>query len=243
VDLEKVIETARSLGITSAMDPHPSLVLGAFESQPLELTSALGAFANHGVLAKARAIQKVLDKEGRLLERRPMELKQAVSPGVAYVVTSLLQGVFERGTARSAHGKLKAPAAGKTGTSNDSRDAWFAGYTPRLAALVWIGFDKPRPIGRSGSQAALPIWADFMASTSDWLVPEDFLPPPGVVFREIDRTSGFLATRACPDRITEVFLEGTEPTEFCTLHPDDAVERCPGKKAKRGLFRKILDWF
>jgi penicillin-binding protein 1B len=243
LSLEKVIETARRLGLTSPMKPEPSLVLGAFETAPLEMASAFGAFANHGVLAKPRAIKKVLDREGNLLERRPMELEQAVSPEAAYLITSLLKGVFERGTARSVSGKIGFPVAGKTGTTNDNRDAWFAGYTPRLAALVWVGFDKPRSIGRSGSQAALPIWADFIRSTSGWLVTEDFVPPAGVVFREIDRTSGLLATPACPDTISEVFLPGTEPTEFCNLHPDDSVHREPLRKGRKGLFRRVLEWF
>ncbi len=225
------------------MDAAPSLVLGAYETQPLELASAFGAFANHGVLARPRAIKKVLDKEGTLLERRPMDLEQAISPEVAYVITSLLKGVFERGTARSVSGKIRVPAAGKTGTTNESWDAWFAGYTPRLTALVWVGFDKPKSIGRSGSQAALPIWADFIRNTSDWLVTEEFVPPPGVVFLEIDRLSGLPATKACTDTITEVFIAGTEPTEPCPLHPDDSTEKGSGKKTRRGVFGKVLDWF
>lgn len=241
--LEEIIKTARSLGITSPMDAAPSLVLGAYETQPLELASAFGAFANHGVLARPRAIKKVLDKEGTLLERRPMALEQAISPEVAYVITSLLKGVFERGTARSVSGKISVPAAGKTGTTNESWDAWFAGYTPRLTALVWVGFDKPKSIGRSGSQAALPIWAEFIRNTSDWLVTEEFMPPPGVVFLEIDRLSGFPATKACTDTITEVFIAGTEPTGPCPLHPDGSTEKGSGKMPRRGVFPRVLDWF
>ncbi len=241
--LEGIIETARSLGITSPMDAAPSLVLGAYEIQPLELASAFGAFANHGVLARPRAIKKVLDKEGALLERRPMDLEQAISPEVAYVITSLLKGVFERGTARSVSGKIGVPAAGKTGTTNESWDAWFAGYTPRLTALVWVGFDKPKSIGRSGSQAALPIWAEFIRNTSDWLVTEEFMTPPGVVFLEIDRLSGLVATMACTDTITEVFIAGTEPRLPCPLHPDDSTEKDSGKMPRRGVFRRVLDWF
>ncbi len=244
VGLDRIIETARRLGITSPMEPAPSLALGAFETEPLEMASAFGAFANHGVLARPRAVKKVLDKEGALLERRPMELEQAVSPQVAYVITSLLKGVIERGTARSVAGKLGVPAAGKTGTTNDYRDAWFAGYTPRLAALVWVGFDEPRSIGRTGSQAALPIWADFIRRASAWLVTEDFVPPPGVVFRKIDRLSGLLATASCTDTIREVFIEGTEPQEPCPLHPA-AGSTGQGRRegARKGLFRKVLDWF
>jgi penicillin-binding protein 1B len=243
VGLAKVIDTAQSLGLTSPMEPEPSLVLGAFETAPLEMAFAFGAFANHGVLTKPRAVKKVLDKEGNLLERRPMELEQAISPEVAYLITSLLKGVFERGTARSVSSRIRVPAAGKTGTTNDNRDAWFAGYTPRLAALVWVGYDKPRSIGRTGSQAALPIWADFIGRASDWLVTEDFVPPSGIVFAEVDRMSGGLATRACTDRITEAFLVGTEPTESCDLHSDETVEDGLGERSERNVFRKVLDWF
>lgn len=243
IDLGKIIRTARSLGVTSPIDPEPSLVLGAFEVVPLEMASAYAAFANHGVLARPRAVKKVLDKDGGLLERRPMEVEQAVSPEIAYLVTSLLKGVCERGTARSVAGKIGLPAAGKTGTSNDSRDAWFAGYTPRLASLVWVGFDKPAGIGKPGSQAALPIWIDFVQGISDWLVAEDFVAPSGVVFREIDRLSGLLATKACTDTIEEAFLAGTEPTEFCNLHPGDSPEKGPEKDKRRGVFRRVLDWF
>jgi penicillin-binding protein 1B len=240
--LEGVIATARRLGITSPMDASPSVVLGSYETQPLELASAFGAFANQGVLARPRAIKKVLDKEGALLERRPMDLERAISPEVAYVITSLLQGVFERGTARSVSGKIRAPAAGKTGTTNESWDAWFAGYTPRLTALVWVGFDKPKSTGLSGSQAALPIWADFIGNTSEWIVTEEFVPPPGVVFLEIDRLSGLPASEACTDTITEVFIAGTEPTEPCPLHPDDSTRKGPRKKTRKGIFGKVLDW-
>ncbi len=243
IDLGEIIRTARRLGVASPIAPEPSLVLGAFEVVPLEMASAYGALANHGVLARPRAVKKVLDKDGMLLDRRPMEVEQAVSPEIAFLVTSLLKGVCERGTARSAAGKLGLPAAGKTGTSNENRDAWFAGYTPRLASLVWVGFDKPAGIGKPGSQAALPIWIDFMGGVSDWLVAEDFVAPPGIVFREIDRQSGLLATKACPDTIEEAFLKGTEPTGFCTLHPGDSPEKGPEKDKRRGVFRRVLDWF
>ncbi len=243
VGLSRIIETARALGITSPLEPVPSLVLGAFETVPLELAGVFAAFANHGAWSKPRAIKKVVDKEGNLLERRPMELKQAVSPQAAFLITYLLEGVMERGTGRSVAGRLTVPAAGKTGTTNDSRDAWFAGYTPRLAALVWVGFDRPRSLGLSGARAALPIWADFIQGTSDWLVTEPFVPPPGIVFRKIDRLTGRLATPACTDTITEAFLEGTEPTEPCPLHPAGKGKEGPARKGKRGVFRKILDWF
>lgn len=240
---ERIIHTARELGLTTPLEPLPSLVLGAFDAIPLEIASAFSAFVNHGVLSSPRAIKTVLDKDGNLLERRPMELKRAVSPESAFLITNLLKGVIERGTAFSISEKITVPAAGKTGTTNDYRDAWFVGTTSRLLALVWVGFDQPRSIGFSGSGAALPIWGDFMKSASGSIVSDDFLPPPGIVFCKIDRISGGQATSECTDTIREAFIAGTEPTAPCPLHPETVTESKPGKPKKRGLFRKFKDLF
>ena len=240
---KRIIQTARKLGLTTSMEPVPSLVLGAFEAVPLEMASAFGAFANHGVLSTPRAIKTVLDKKGDLLERKPMELKRAVSPEAAFLITNLLKGVIQRGTAFRVSGEITVPAAGKTGTTNEYRDAWFVGYTSRLLALVWVGFDQPRNMGFSGSGAALPIWAGFIKEASGSLPPEDFLPPPGIVFHEIDRISGQLSTSVCTDTIREAFLTDTEPTAHCPLHPETVSEAKTGEKKNRGLFRRFRDLF
>ena len=243
IGLGPIRETAERLGMPVPADPLPSLVLGACEAVPLEVAAAFGAFANHGVVSRSRAIKKVLDKDGAILERKPMELEQAISPESAYLMTYMLKGVFERGTARSAHGKLPVPAAGKTGTSNDYRDAWFAGYTPHLVSLVWVGFDRPRNMHLAGSQAALPIWVDFMRGVSGWVPANDFVPPPGIVFRKIDRISGLLATPACQDTLEEAFREGTEPTTYCDRHAGEAGQRRPDEKPGRGIFRRFFNLF
>jgi len=243
VGYKPIIKTARELGLTTPMDPVPSLVLGAFEAIPLEMASAFSAFANHGVVCRPRAIKTVLDKDGNVLERKPMELKEGISPETAFLITSLLKGVIQRGTASSVADQIKVPAAGKTGTTNDYRDAWFAGYTPNLLALVWVGFDNPGSTGLTGSRAALPIWADFIKKVSGSIPSEDFLPPPGIVYRKIDQVSGCLATSACKDVLDEPFIAGTEPTSPCPLHPEPSTERESEARKKKGLFRRFKDLF
>jgi penicillin-binding protein 1B len=243
VGYSRIIDTARDLGITTPMEPLPSLVLGAFDAIPLEIASAFGVFANHGVRSSPRAIKTVLDKEGTLLQRRPMELKQAVSPASAFLMTHLLKGVFQRGTAAGARGRITVPVAGKTGTTNDFRDAWFVGYTSRLVSLVWVGFDQPRNMKFSGSGAALPIWTDFMKKASGWFPPEDFLPPPGLEMRTIDRISGLLATSECPDTIDEAFIAGTEPQETCPLHPEPDSGGEQGEEQGKGFLKRIFNLF
>ena len=243
VGLEKILRTAQDLGITTPLEAVPSLMLGSFEVVPLEMAVGYGAFANYGVLNTPRAIKSVLDRDGKVLERRRMQLKRAISPEGAYLVTCLLQGVIERGTASAVAGEFGVPVAGKTGTTDDYRDAWFAGYVSNLAALVWVGFDQPRNTGLTGATGALPIWADFMKQATGALPPEEFFPPPGIVFRSIDRTSGYLATPLCPDTIREAFLAGTEPTQPCPRHPEAAPAAEPEEREKKGLFGKFLNLF
>ncbi len=243
IGYERIIKTARGLGLTTPLEPVPSLVLGSFEVMPLELASAFSVFANSGLRSSPRAIKTVLDQEGNLLQRRPMKLKRVVSPASAFLMTSLLQGVFQRGTAAGVAGRIDVPVAGKTGTTNDYRDAWFVGYTSRLVALVWVGFDRPRSIGFGGSGAALPIWTDFIRGASGWFPPEAFLPPPGIVTREIDRISGLLATSECEETLEEAFIEGTEPVEPCPLHPETLSEEELEEGGKPGVFKRIFNLF
>jgi penicillin-binding protein 1B len=151
--------------------------------------------------------------------------RQAVSPQAAYLVTSLLEGVVRRGTAAKAKVLgLTGAIAGKTGTTDGYRDAWFVGYTSELVIGVWVGFDDERAIRLTGSQAALPIWMDIAAR----MLPEHapvFTAPAGVVVRAIDPKTGQLATSQCPERVEEVFIEGTEPTVYCEVHGGGLWER------------------
>jgi penicillin-binding protein 1A len=148
-----------------------------------------------------------------------------LSPAAAYVLTSMLRSVVEEGTAKAAR-KLGRPAAGKTGTSNNARDAWFVGYTPEIVAGVWVGYDDHRPLGRgeSGAKAALPVWMDVIKTMSEGHPPSEFPVPPGVEHVRIDRKTGLRAYEGTPDAdaLDEVFLEGTAPTE--TALPPDMLD-------------------
>ena len=136
-----------------------------------------------------------------------------------------LKGVLDRGTADSARSTgFTRPAAGKTGTTNDYKDAWFVGYTPDLLTVVWVGFDNQSKLGLSGSQAALPIWTDFMIRATAGTPVTDFVPPPGIKFLDVDPISGQLATASCTSVIREAFIEGEEPALTCALHPGEQVQ-------------------
>ncbi|MEW6440318.1 MAG: PBP1A family penicillin-binding protein [bacterium] len=244
IGLERILGVAAKLRLPVPAAAGPSVVLGAFEATPLEMASAYGTLANQGVRCTPLVIRKVLDKDGTTLKRKGLELEQVASAQACYLLTHLLEGVFQRGTARGVGREIPVAAAGKTGTTNDYRDAWFAGYTPRLVALAWVGFDTPRSTGLSGAQAALPIWCEFMKVASSGLPREDFVPPPGIVFHKIDRLNGLLATPNCPDTVEEAFLEGTGPSELCPLHPDNgAHEEGSGGGNEQGVLRKIFDLF
>ncbi len=224
IGIGPVIATARKAGIRSPLTAGLSLALGASEVTPLELTSAYTVFANKGLYAEPYYIISVKNSEGEILEEASPVVTDAVRPEVAYVLTNMLKGVIQNGTGRSVR-SLNRPSAGKTGTTNDYRDAWFVGYTPDLATGVWVGFDDNRSMGRgeTGGRAAAPIWLKFMEQALKNKPSLDFTPPRHVVARTIDRESGKLATDRCRDTFEEVFVEGTEPSEFCRLEMDQNV--------------------
>ena len=163
-------------------------------------------------------VRAIVDGEGEKVAPADDDPIPVLSPAEAYLMTSLLQGVIDAGTGADAlRFGIPAALAGKTGTTNDGRDAWFVGYAPTLLALVWVGFDSGAAHGLSGAQAALPIWADFMKQALETYPASRFETPPGVVLAEIDATNGKLANRFCPVTRREVFLDGTEP-EPCDEH-------------------------
>ena len=213
----KIVDTARRLGINSYLNPYPSLALGGSEVLLVELVSAYCTFANRGFRVEPIAVTKVLDRDGKVLEENVPRARQAVAEDVNYILVSLLEGVCKRGTAAAAN-KLGRPVGGKTGTTNDTTDALFVGFSPTLAAGVWVGYDENRKsIGakETGGRAALPIWIDFMAEALKDTAVEDFPVPPGVRFVQIERKSGLLAAPQCGQPFTEVFKKGTEPKEYC----------------------------
>ncbi|MGH7360672.1 MAG: penicillin-binding transpeptidase domain-containing protein, partial [Candidatus Methylomirabilales bacterium] len=218
VGLERVIGAARAVGITSPLIPVPSLALGTSEVTLLEMTAAYAALAAGGRRVTPQPVVAVaLGEEIYREELAPGP--EAVSPQAAFLLTHLLRGTFTRGTAVDAAALgLSRPAAGKTGTTDDFRDAWFVGYTPAIAVGVWVGFDRQESLRLGGSVAALPIWVDFLESLPVD-EPADFPVPPGVLFRMVDPGTGGLATWECPIRVEEAFVEGTEPTAACPAHP------------------------
>jgi penicillin-binding protein 1B len=197
---------------------YPSITLGVFEATPLEIATAYTVFPNGGETRAGRTIAR-LESGGIELPLASATPLRIARPDTTYLVTSMLRSVVNEGTAASARGMgFSHDAAGKTGTTNDLRDAWFVGFTPDLLTAVWVGLDDNQPIGLSGSQAALPIWTRFMMAALAGRPNTSFAPPPGVSFVTIDRDTGKLAQPACPRIISEAFLAGTEPAEACELH-------------------------
>lgn len=215
----------RGFGIQGTLPDNLSIALGSASVSLLEITAAYGGLANGGVVVKPVALTNLVRDSGETLWSPLLDRHQAVSAQGAYLATSLLKGVLDRGTGSKARvWGLRGPVAGKTGTTDGYRDAWFVGYTPELVIGVWVGFDDERAIRLTGSQAALPIWVDVARR----LIPADspdFAVPSGIVSRTIDPRTGQLATAQCPERVTEVFLEGTEPSLYCEVHGGGFWER------------------
>lgn len=225
------VEYCRRFGITSQLNPYLSLSLGTFEVTLLEMVSAFSTFPNKGVRFRPSFITRIEDKDGNVLEEARVESEEVLSPQTAYMMTYLMRGVVEsEGGTAGAVSVLGWPLAGKTGTTDKYSDAWFVGFSPELCAGVWVGNDLPVPLGerQTGAAAALPIWQDFFGkviadaqkeAVAEGIVdfqPPDFEVPPNLVFVEIDKKTGLLATPACLFPFKEVFFPGTEPSRFCT---------------------------
>ena len=232
-----IVDTARALGLGEKMTTVPAVALGAFEVTPLDLARAYAPFATGGLLpGSIRSVRSVYQSDGAAIAtaQTPPNVSVLSAPE-AFLMTSLLEGVIRSGTARSAQGLgVHGSVAGKTGTTNDGRDAWFAGYSSRLVAVVWVGFDNGEPHGLSGAAAALPIWARFMKQALDAYPAPDFAVPDGITTADIDPTNGKLAGDACPLVVRETFLRGTEP-EPCDEHRDVA-------QRMKDWWHQLRDW-
>jgi penicillin-binding protein 1B len=222
VGYERIVDLwAKKLAIDPNMKPFPALALGAFEATPYQMATAYNVLANGGLKVEPVTVLRVADDKDRVIEQyRPEIPRQVVRPESAFIVTNMLRSVMNEGTAAASRALGFAPdAAGKTGTTNDLRDAWFAGYTPDLLCIVWIGYDDNFPIGLSGAKAALPIWVDFMKAALAGRESRPFdVPAEGIVFIDVDKETGLLATPYCPKVIAEAFIPGTEPQERCSAH-------------------------
>jgi penicillin-binding protein 1A len=213
IGLAKTIQVARRLGIASPLDINLSLALGTSDLSLLELTSAYGVLANQGVWMPPVTIRYVTDAQGKLLEEHVPEGRESLAPETAYVITHMLRGVVERGTGQAAKA-LGRPVAAKTGTTNDYSNAWFIGFTPRLATGVWVGYDRPRSLGRdeTGSRVAVPIWVGYMGKVLGDSPKEDFPVPDRVVSMLIDEDPSGECLRPVP----MAFVKGTESGVACT---------------------------
>jgi 1A family penicillin-binding protein len=240
VGIGRTVQYAKTLGVGD-VPSVPSLALGSGEVTLQSMTAAYAAFANHGLVPKPMLIRRVEDRDGRLLYAAQAYSSRAITDITAFLMSTMLADVINAGTAnRARQVGFKLPAAGKTGTTNDFNDAWFVGYTPKLVAGVWVGFDQPRTILPNGfaGDVAVPMWANFMKVATKDDKPEWFKAPAGVTTATVCRLSGKLATEGCEDVevvsrdgqlirksmvYNEYFDRGTEPTTYCDLHPTRGI--------------------
>jgi penicillin-binding protein 1A len=215
IGIDYVMDYAHKLGITSTLNRDLSLALGSSGVSLLELVSAYSVFTNHGFRVTPCFVTRVLDRNGNELEKFTPAKEMVIDPSTAFIMTSLLEGVVQNGTGWRAKA-LNRPVAGKTGTTNDLYDAWFMGFTPEYTAGVWVGFDEEASLGKfeTGSKAASPIWVGFMERILADKPAQVFEVPEGVVFTQIDATTGLLPVAESSKTIFECFKEGTVPTEY-----------------------------
>ncbi|MFO1070071.1 MAG: penicillin-binding protein 1A [Geminicoccaceae bacterium] len=241
IGMQKVVDLARRFDIGEGLQPYLSGALGASEVDLMHLTTAYAMLVNGGKRISPALIERIQDRNGRTVLRRDnrpcegctaeawsgqaapvvVDNRETVEdPRLAFQMVNILEGVVERGTAEAAKA-LGRPLAGKTGTTNDSKDAWFVGFSPDLVVGVWVGFDQPRSLGEkeTGASAALPIWMDVMAQALKDEPPVPFRTPPGVSIVRVDAETGLLPGRSTRTVIAEAFLPGTEPTSSTARNP------------------------
>jgi penicillin-binding protein 1B len=219
VGFQRVADLAVKAGLGANIMATPAISLGAYEVTPLDIAASYTIFAHGGKRMTPYFIRTVRDAEGRTLLRNKPQEQEVLDPRVAYVVTNMLEDVINHGTAARVRGMgFSDPAAGKTGTDDDG---WFAGYTSKLICVVWVGFDDNTDLAIEGAHSALPIWAEFMKrahAVKEYRNPEPFEPVDGIVTAQLDPDTQDLATYACPRQTTEVFIAGSQPSQYCRLH-------------------------
>jgi penicillin-binding protein 1B len=215
---DRVAGLWRRIGVGAKPHAYPSITLGVFEASPFDIATAYTIFPNQGLLRPLRVLRRVVSGGAeQVLEAAPP--RRIARADTTYLVTNMMRSVINEGTGAGARAAGFAfDAAGKSGTTNDLRDAWFVGFTPELLAVVWVGLDNNQPLGLSGTQAALPIWTQFMSRALTGHRERRFEEPGGIVWSEIDRDTGKIAGPACPRVMSESFLSGAEPSEYCELH-------------------------
>jgi penicillin-binding protein 1A len=218
-----VVAWAKALGIESPMKPDLSLALGSYELRPIELAGAYATFAAGGVYEEPRLVLRVVGPDGQDVPLpTPAPPRRIMDESEAFLMTSVLTSVIDHGTGARARA-LGRPLAGKTGTTNGPKDTWFAGYSPDLIAVTWVGYDDGRWLGSAeqGAVTALPAWTAFMKVATEGKPRVDFSRPPGVATATIDKRTGALPYPDDPDVMTEYFLPGTEPTDVAVPAPLD----------------------
>ncbi len=218
--LPQIVALAKAMGVRGSVQPVPAMALGAFEVTPLELATVYSTLAAGGVRPSPHALDAVLAPTGMPVPGSPLPPPARVlEPEVAYVVTALLQGVLLHGTGAGVHRYgLDDTLAGKTGTSNDAKDSWLAGYAPDRTTVVWVGYDENLATRLGGARGALPMWAHFMEEVRPRGGYPGFVRPPGVATAVIDPGTGELATDACPETATELFVARFVPSQVCEQH-------------------------
>jgi len=248
VGVEKVIKYAHQMGIETKLNPYLSLTLGTSSLSLIEMVRGYATIANYGVKVKPIFIQKVEDREGKILEENFPQGEIVLSPQTSYIMIDLLKKTIDHGTGRRVRSMgFKRPCGGKTGTvgwkkkgeedSDKTKDAWFIGFTPDLVAGIWIGNDDGSPLGDkiTGSAACIPVWVNFMKRALIETPVKDFPAPSQVVFKKIDTKTGFLATPNSKNALWFAFLEGTAPTKYASL-PSTKIS------TNQGL-RKTANWW
>jgi penicillin-binding protein 1B len=224
---DRVAAMWKKLGVGNPPKAYPSIALGVFEETPYEIATAYTIFPNQGLLRPLRHIQGIMSGGKPVASKnKPAEARRVARPETTFLVTNMMRSVIDVGTAATVRGLgFTLDAAGKTGTTNDQRDAWFVGFTPELLTVVWVGFDDNQPVGLTGAQAALPIWTRFMLRALAGHASVPFDVPDEIAFADIDADSGKLATPYCPRTFHESFVAGTEPKEPCDLHGGPGATR------------------
>ena len=227
IGFDRIASLWQKVGVGTPPKGYPSITLGVFELTPFEVAEAYTLFTNGGSVRPLRAIDHVRAGD-RSLEPKPSKPRPVAQADTTYLVTHMMRSVLNEGTGAAARANgFMLDAAGKTGTTNDLRDAWFVGFTPELLAVVWVGLDDNQPLGLTGSTAAVPIWTEFMKAALAGRPDVTFEVPEGITFVDIDQDNGRLATPGCPRVFTEAFIVGTEPIEYCPLHGDLGEEGAP----------------
>ena len=234
IGLDRVRAMAQRMGFGD-LPSYPSIVLGGIEVTPMQVAQAYSIMADYGLEVQPYAVTAVVDQSGKVIEGHELQASQVLSPQLAYMIDFMLEQVINHGTGEGARKRgFTRPAAGKTGTTNDSKDAWFAGFTPNLLTVVWTGFDQKEELGLTGAEASLPAWTDFMKAAAASRPPLDFVPPPGIVVEKVDPLTGYLAGPSCPVVIEGAFPTALAPMQVCPLHASGATTPAADNSATPG---------